>query len=238
MGEGGSGQGIPVGVAGDVGNGYGVQATSDTYIGILAACGDDSGNPGVAAGVFAGDVLVNGTLTVTGGVNSAAIRHRDGSHRRLYSLESPESWFEDFGEARLVKGRADVKLDPSFLAVVSMDKYHVFLTPYGESNGLYVSRRGKKGFEVKERRPRKASVSFSYRIVAKRADIDGKRFAKVTLPEARVIRPARGQRPDGGTAAPRRLSHDDVMSRVERVIREAKIPATPEAQERGREKHR
>src|SRR5262249_31841482 len=93
-GAGGDRQRNSVGLAGGGGDGYSVRATSDTSIGILAACGDDSGNRGVAAGVFAGDVLVNGPLTVTGGVNSAAIRHRDGSHRRLYSLESPESWFE------------------------------------------------------------------------------------------------------------------------------------------------
>ena len=46
----------------------------------------------------------------------AAVSHPDGSHRLLYSLESPESWFEDFGEARLVDGKAEVRLDPDFAA--------------------------------------------------------------------------------------------------------------------------
>jgi hypothetical protein len=191
---GGGGPGIAVGVAGDVRDGYGVQATSDKNIGILAACGDDD-NPGIAAGVFVGDVIVEGNFTVLFGVKSAAIPHRDGSHRRLYSMESPESWFEDFGEARLVKGRANVKLESGFLSVVKMDRYHVFLTPYGESNGLYVSRRSKKGFEVREQSRGKSNVSFSYRIVAKRADIDARRFAKVKLPRPRLVRPQATPKP-------------------------------------------
>jgi hypothetical protein len=39
---------------------------------------------------------------VTGGNN------RDGSHRRLYCLESPESWFEDLGKGQLQGGQANV----------------------------------------------------------------------------------------------------------------------------------
>jgi hypothetical protein len=188
-----------VGVAGSARNGWGVQATSTRDIALLAICGDDD-NPGVAAGLFGGDVIIDGNLTVVNGAKSAAILHRDGSHRRLYCMESPESWFEDFGEARLVKGRASVKLESGFLSVVKMDRYHVFLTPYGESSGLYVSHRGKQGFQVRERGQGKSNVSFSYRVVAKRSDVDGKRFAKVKLPKVRLVRPQAAPRP--GQAEP------------------------------------
>jgi len=34
---------------------------------------------------------------VIGGPKSAAVPHPDGTLRRLYCVESPESWFEDFG---------------------------------------------------------------------------------------------------------------------------------------------
>jgi hypothetical protein len=176
-----------VGVAGSAQHGYGVQASSNEFIGLLASCGDDS-NPGVAAGYFDGNVIITGDLTVLGGgAKGAAIPHRDGLHRMLYSMESPESWFEDFGEARLVKGRANVKLAADFLSVVKIDRYHVFLTPYGDSIGLYVSYRGKKGFQVREHGQGKSNISFSYRIVAKRKDIDGKRFAKVKVPKVRLV---------------------------------------------------
>jgi len=48
---------------------------------------------------------------------SAAVLHPDGTHRRLYCVESPDSWFEDFGEAPLECGEATVTLDPDFAAV-------------------------------------------------------------------------------------------------------------------------
>jgi hypothetical protein len=190
-----------VGVAGSAQHGYGVQASSNEFIGLLASCGDDS-NPGVAAGYFDGPVIITGDLTVLG-AKSAAIPHRDGSHRMLYSVESPESWFEDFGEARLVKGRANVKLESGFLSVVKTDRYHVFLTPYGDLNSLYVSHRGKEGFQVREQGQGKSNISFSYRIVAKRKDIDGKRFAKVKVPKVRLVRPQAAPRPKHAEPPPR-----------------------------------
>jgi hypothetical protein len=101
----------------------------------------------------------------------------------LYSLESPESWFEDFGEGRTMQGKAKVKLEPGFASVIKANSFHVFLTPYGESNGLYVSQRNSHGFEVREQGTGKASIRFSYRVVGKRKDIKGERLAKIALPK-------------------------------------------------------
>jgi hypothetical protein len=83
-------------------------------------------------------VEVTGNLTVLGnqvawGTKSAAAKHTDGTHRLLYCVESPDSLFEDFGEARLVKGAATVKFDRDFVGVADTRQYHVFLTPYGDS---------------------------------------------------------------------------------------------------------
>jgi hypothetical protein len=55
------------------------------------------------AGKFFGRVLVNGDLTVAGGLKSCAVPFPDGTHRVLYCMESPEVWFEDFGAAKLKK---------------------------------------------------------------------------------------------------------------------------------------
>jgi hypothetical protein len=132
------------------------------------------------AGRFQGNVQVDGNFVVSG-KKSAAVPHPDGSHRLLYCLESPESWFEDFGRAELRGGRAAVRLDPDFAAVARTDGYHVFLTPEGDSQGLYVSRRNRTGFEVREQQRGKSSLAFSYRVVARRKDIEGGRLEKVTL---------------------------------------------------------
>src|SRR5207245_627461 len=106
----------------------------------------------------------------------------DGTHRLLYCVESPESQFEDFGEVKLVKGKADVRLDRDFIAVADTRHYHVFLTPYGDSAGLYVTARRRTGFQVREQGGGKSTLAFSYRVVAKRKGAAAKRFAKVKAP--------------------------------------------------------
>src|SRR6266568_1201109 len=133
------------------------------------------------AGHFVGPVLVAGDFTVLG-MKSAAVLHPDGSHRRLYSVESPESWFEDFGEGKLTRGKCRVRLDSDFVVLVSTKKSHVFLTPQGDSNGIYVSRQGRGFFDVRELRGGKSDIGFSYRVVARRRDVRGQRLARVTIP--------------------------------------------------------
>ena len=61
------------------------------------------------------------------------VRKNYGAHRLLYCMESPESWFEDFGEAELVNGAADVILEPAFAALIDVSRYQVFLTAYGDT---------------------------------------------------------------------------------------------------------
>jgi len=126
------------------------------------------------AGRFDGTVVVNGDLRVTGS-KSAAVRFSDGTLRLLYALESPESWFEDFGSGRLVDGRAEVALDEAFVSVTSDDQYHVFITEYEDDNSLYVTGRTNSGFEVRSKTST-GNGEFSYRVVAKRNDIPTSRF--------------------------------------------------------------
>ena len=67
---------------------------------------------------------LEGGLTIVGGIKSAAVPHPDGSHRQLYCMESPENWFEDFGNVsfayRVVAKRKDVIADR--LATVALPK--------------------------------------------------------------------------------------------------------------------
>jgi len=133
------------------------------------------------AGFFIGQVVVFGDLAVTG-KKSAAVRHPDGSHRLTYAVESPDSWLEDVGRGQLVDGHGTVTLDPDFAAVIDADDYHAFLTPEGNSNGLYVGARTSEGFEVHEQHDGTASLSFSYRVVGRRGDIEAARLSPVDLP--------------------------------------------------------
>jgi hypothetical protein len=171
-------------------------------IGVVGAAALDLGHPENTVGraaLFMGPVDVDGNLTVwydmvVFGTKSAAARHTDGTHRLLYCVESPESQFEDFGEARLVKGRAQVRLDRDFVGVADTRRYHVFVTPYGDSNGLYIAKRSRDGFEVREQGGGTSSIGFSYRVVAKRKGVSTKRFQKITRPKrpkipAALVRP-------------------------------------------------
>jgi hypothetical protein len=169
------------------GSGIGLQGTATGSAPGVQGYNSGSG-PGVVgqsvsglAGLFAGPVTVTGAFTVLG-PKSAAVRGADGGLRRLYSLESPESWFEDFGSGQLSKGNATVQLAADFAAVVHSDAYHVFLTPRGESNSLYISKQSPGSFTVQEAGGGTSNIAFSYRVVAKRKDIAGTRLEHVDEP--------------------------------------------------------
>ena len=158
--------------------GAGVVADADTNgatVGVLGICSNGW------AVLSQGDCLVQGNFVATDS-KSGVVDIGKGDHRALYCMESPECWFEDFGRARLVRGAASVRLERTFARVVRTGDYHVFLSPEGLSHGLYVSRRSRNGFEVREQHQGKSTVPFSYRIVARRKDVEAPRFKRVKLP--------------------------------------------------------
>lgn len=172
------------GVNGQTLIGFGVRGLAVTPAGSgVAAIGRAGGTALFADAPFPGTAGVfNGDLVVTG-AKSATVPFPDGSRRLLYCMESAESWFEDFGTARLVRGRATVKLDRGFAAVVRRDQLRVFLTPEGDCRGLYVSRKSAGGFEVRELQGETSTLRFTYRVVARRRDVEAPRFARKRLPE-------------------------------------------------------
>ena len=167
---------------------YGVRGASPSGIGVFGKC------PNGYAGYFEGDVLIKGNLTKTGIGSSVAVRFPDRSYRQLYSIESPESWFEDFGEGRLVKGKADVKIDPDFAKTVNLKKrYHVFVTPHSTKiSGLAVVARLAGRFCVEH--PDGGNGTFSYRVVAQRADISVPRLKRMKMPDI-ITKGERGRAP-------------------------------------------
>jgi len=123
----------------------------------------------------------NGDLTCTGQVKTLATAGGGARTVETYAMQSPENWMEDFGSAALEHGVAVVNIDPGFAETVSGTAgYYVFLTPNGDSRGLYISRKTAATFEVRESGGGTSSLSFDYRIVAKRRGYDGQRLADVT----------------------------------------------------------
>jgi hypothetical protein len=113
--------------------------------------------------------VVDESGNVTGaGVKSAMVQTEEYGQVKLYAVESPENWFEDFGSASLVTGEATVTIAPDFAATVNLGQdYHVFLTPLGDC-ALYVAEKTPATFEVRAQDGSTCSVAFDYRIVAKR----------------------------------------------------------------------
>ena len=125
------------------------------------------GNPGEYCSISdAGSLRCTGSITAN--VRSSVV-DSDGESRLMYSVESPELWMEDFGAGTLANGAATVTLDTLFAETVNLDEYHVYVTPLGDCEGLYVSNKSATGFEVHELGGGTSNIEFDYRIVAHRA---------------------------------------------------------------------
>jgi hypothetical protein len=170
-GTGVEGRGTTFGVDGRAqATGTGVFGSCDAGIGTQGITTSGVGVQGVAAanGIaarFVGRTVVEGALEVTGGSPSALVKSADGQSRRLYSAGSPQRLVEVFGEAKIVRGRATVKLDADFDALVAGKGYQVVLTEYGNLGGVYVARRSEHSFQIRCRK-RRGRGRVGYRVVA------------------------------------------------------------------------
>jgi hypothetical protein len=96
----------------------------------------------------------------------------------VYSQESPENWFEDFGEGRLINGHCRIELDKLFLETVTINDQFplkVFIQLEDDCNGVYV-KKNNTGFDVHELKNGTSNASFTYRVVAKRKGFEDLRL--------------------------------------------------------------
>jgi hypothetical protein len=167
------------------GSGFGVYAQSNTGIGMYSYS---------ISGTTAYFALPNGHCEVypdpstreadfyCNGSKSSVVPVDGGARQvALYAVEAPEVWFEDYGSGRLSNGEAVIHLEPTFAQSVNTDlDYHVFLTPNGDSHGLYISAKTKTSFEVREQGGGSSNINFDYRIIARRKGYENTRLADVT----------------------------------------------------------
>jgi hypothetical protein len=154
---------------------FGIASSSSTVPAIEAVC---VGAPAVTAFNLAhstnlmsldcsGNMILAGTLT-TKGTPLVARRTAVGNEVATFSAQQTTQTMEDLGEAQLVGGQAYVRLASDFAATTDeRTNYLVFITPQGESRGLYVAHKSAAGFEVRENANGTSSLAFDYRIVAK-----------------------------------------------------------------------
>jgi hypothetical protein len=154
---------------------YGEGGTGDaTGVNTISSVMQATGSQGTCGIGSHGDLSCTGqvkTLSTTGNAHMV----------ESYSMQSPENWMEDFGFGKLTNGSATIALDPAFAETANTNAgYHVFLTPRGDSKGLYVANVTSSGFEVHESGNGTSSLSFDYRIVAKRRGYEAQRLTDVT----------------------------------------------------------
>lgn len=149
--------------------GYGVFGLNQSTSGWAGSFQSTVGN-GVYISVEAGKV----GLVVSGGSKDAAVDTDQGT-TLLYSEESTEVWFSDYGFGSLDDTFVTINIDPLFAQTVNLEEpYHVFLQAYGNAV-LYVSNRTQQSFEV-HLGEGDLPVEFSYRIVATRLGYEGHRL--------------------------------------------------------------
>lgn len=122
----------------------------------------------------------NANLTCSGKImgGMAMTLHRSGEGEQVlaYGSESATATIEDVGTARMTDGVANVRIDPAFASVTDRKWYYVFLTPLGETRGLYVSAKTASAFQVRENERGRSNVMFDYRIVAHPQSADDRRL--------------------------------------------------------------
>jgi hypothetical protein len=95
----------------------------------------------------------------------------------LHAPQTPEAYFEDYGEAQLVNGTAHIQLDPIYAGSVQIDATHpmrVFtqVVDDGSSPGLVVTNRTTTSFDVFERQNGTSTLTFEWHVICNRADQD------------------------------------------------------------------
>jgi hypothetical protein len=206
-----------IGVSGSSSNLIGVQAFSATSAALNAvAAGGDIIEPiqviggtantlGLSFAAFdsnlnntirfdnVGNAFFNGQIFTAGLCNSGCSPINKSPGNRIISYTPHESipTMEDVGIAQLVNGQAVVRLDAAFANVIDNRAiYMVFITPEGQSRGLYVAHKSATEFIVAENDGGRSTIAFDYRIVAKPFGVNAKRLPILDAMHAEVaVRP-------------------------------------------------
>jgi hypothetical protein len=168
---------------------------------ISGSTANASGHAGAGSDVnIRGDVFLHGAfftcagscteLTPSGASEEIATR---AGRVRAYRAAQTEPTLEATGEGRMSAGIGYVRLDSAYAKAISPGAgYLVFVTPEGDTRGLYVSDRSSAGFGVREHGGGRSNVAFTYRIVAQPAahqaihsPLDGRAAATIVRPRVR-----------------------------------------------------
>jgi hypothetical protein len=167
------------GVYGSASQGYGVWAasndTSEEYDALFATASNSKAYLFEAynlANNSACQIDPNADFSCTGSVGATDVRMRQqtssGQRVVAYAPKATSPTIEDVGTAQMIDGVAKVQFEGDFASTIERGTwYYVFLTPLGDTRGLYVSRKTASGFQVRETERGRSTLQFDYRIVAR-----------------------------------------------------------------------
>lgn len=148
-------------------NGGGNQ--SDEFYGGYFTGNDNTGDYAYVGLNYRG---TNYKITGAGSV-ATIVKDTEGKERILFCPEAPEILFEDYGVGQLNNGEVTINIDPIFAKNIVVNEKHplkVFIQLEGDSKGVYVTKKTKNSFKVKELNNGKSNIQFSWHIVANRVD--------------------------------------------------------------------
>ena len=147
--------------------GYGTDTGDDVWGGYFSAT--NNSQYAYVGGQFSGtDYKINGSGSV-----ATIVKRPDGTRANMFCPEAPEILFQDYGTAKLVNGHAHITIDPILAKNIVVNSKHplrVFIQLEGDCKGVYVTNKTQNGFDVVELQNGNSNVSFSWTIVANRAD--------------------------------------------------------------------
>jgi hypothetical protein len=175
-------------VTGSIAGGAGVAATGDNigvygYARTLGTLPADTGRAGgyfvngtMPAASYAYVGMFDGTANrkiVGNGTVNTIVKNTNNDAVMLSAPEAPENLFQDYGTGTLSNGKASITLDPDFAKIIAVDSKHplrVFVQLEGDCKGVYVTNKTQNGFDVIELNSGTSNVSFTWSVIANRAD--------------------------------------------------------------------
>jgi hypothetical protein len=109
----------------------------------------------------------------TVGTVATCVPDVNGNAVTLHAPETPEFYFQDYGQAQLSNGHAHINIDPILAKNVTINERHplrVFVQLEGDCNGVYVTNKTSTGFDVVELNSGASNVSFQWNITCNVAD--------------------------------------------------------------------
>ena len=128
-----------------------------------------------ASYAYIGFTLAATNYKINGNGNvSTIVKDQNDKNINLFCPEAPEILFQDYGQGQLANGKTHINLDPNYAKNVTINEKHplrVIITMNDPCpNTIYVTNRTTTGFDVIENNNGVSNASFTYEVIANRAD--------------------------------------------------------------------